>query len=137
MGELVVKGYVILTDRLYTGSDEWVKIEDGKARIGITDYAQRQLKDIVGVDLPETGSTVSKGEPLVTIDSIKTAAEVYAPLTGVVVEVNEKLLESPELVNTDPYGEGWLVVIEPSKLDEEKPKLLSAEDYAKLIEKRE
>jgi len=132
-----VKGYIILKDRLYTGSDEWVKIEGGRARIGVTDYAQKQLKDIVGVDLPETGRKFSRGEPLAVIDSIKTSAEVYSPLSGVVVEVNEKLVEMPELINSDPYGEGWIAVIEPSDLESEKEKLLSPNDYAKLIEKRE
>lgn len=135
--EIIVNGYVIPLDRLYTGSDEWVKIEDGKARIGVTDYAQKQLKDVVGVDLPETGAHIERGEPLATIDSIKTAAEVYSPLTGKVIEVNEKLLESPELVNSDPYGEGWLVVVEPERLDDEKGKLLTPEQYAELVKKRE
>ena len=135
--EIVVEGYVIPKDRLYTGNDEWVKIEGERARIGVTDYAQKQLKDVVGVELPETGRTVEKGEPIATIDSIKTAAEVYAPLSGQVLEVNEKLQESPELINTDPYGEGWIVVIRPSKLDDEKGSLLTPEKYAELVKKRE
>ncbi len=134
--ELVVNGYIVLKDRLYTGNDEWVKREDGKVKIGITDYAQKQLKDIVGIDLPETGQKVKKGEPIATIDSIKTAAEVYSPVTGVIVDVNEVLLENPEFLNTDPYGEGWIAVIEGEKIEEEVETLMTPEKYADYIKRR-
>ena len=134
--KIEVKGNIILTDRYYTSSDEWVKIEHGRAKIGITDYAQRQLKDIVGIELCEVGKKVKQGEVIATIDSIKATADVYAPLTGNVVEVNERLVDAPELMNNDPYGEGWIAVIEPSNLEEEKKNLLTPEDYAELIKKR-
>jgi len=134
--ELIVNGYLVLKDRLYTGNDEWVKKENGKVKIGITDYAQKQLKDIVGIDLPETGQKVNKGEPIATIDSIKTAAEVYSPVTGVIVDVNEVLLENPEFLNTDPYGEGWIAVIEGEKIEEETESLMTPEKYADYIKRR-
>ena len=105
---------------LYTRTDEWARREDGRVRVGVTDYAQKMLKDVVGVELPEVGLEVKKGDVVATLESIKTTADVYAPVGGRVVEVNERLLEEPELVNRDPYGEGWIVVIEagdPSELE--------------------
>ncbi len=106
-------------DLKYTKTDEWVKVEEGnRARVGVTDYAQKMLKDIVGVDLPEEGSEVSKGEAVATLESVKATADVYAPLTGKIVEVNERLFDEPEVINKDPYGEGWLFVIEYAKPDE-------------------
>ncbi len=105
---------------LYTKTDEWARREDGRVRVGVTDYAQKMLKDIVGVELPEVGLEVKRGDVVATLESIKTTADVYAPVSGEVVEVNERLLEEPELVNKDPYGDGWIVVIraaDPSELE--------------------
>ncbi len=99
---------------LYTKTDEWARRENGKVRVGVTDYAQKMLKDIVGVELPEVGDEVKKGDVVATLESIKTTADVYAPVSGKIVEVNERLLEEPELVNKDPYGDGWIVLIEAS-----------------------
>ncbi|GAB6147564.1 glycine cleavage system protein GcvH [Stetteria hydrogenophila] len=109
-----VKGLTVEVDDelLYTETDEWARREDGRVRVGVTDYAQKMLKDVVGVDLPEVGDEVEKGGVVATLESIKATAEVYAPVSGRVVEVNERLLEEPELVNKDPYGDGWIVVIE-------------------------
>ncbi len=122
-------------DLLYNESHQWAKIENGKVRVGITDFAQKQLKEIVYVELPEVGDDVSQGEEFGTIESVKAVSELYAPVSGKIVEVNEALEDSPELVNSDPYGEGWMIVIEATNLEEEKENLLSAEDYAELIEK--
>lgn len=132
MAELRVGDYIVLTDRRYTESDEWVKREDGVVRVGITDYAQKKLKDVVGVELPEVGAEVSAGEPVAAVESIKSAADVYAPVSGKVVEVNEKLYDQPELVNEDPYGEGWFFAIEASN-PEEYEELLTPEQYAEKI----
>jgi glycine cleavage system H protein len=136
MGEIKVNDYIVLDDRLYTDTDEWVKKEGDYVKVGITDYAQKQLKDIVGVDLPETGIIVKKGDVLATIDSIKTAADIYSPVTGTISEVNETLLEAPELINNDPYDEGWIAKIkysDPSELEE----LLSPQQYAEKIREKE
>ncbi len=135
MGELRVNGYIVPDDLLYTESDEWVRKEGEVIVIGITDYAQKQLKDIVGVDLPEPGQRVSKGEAIATIDSIKTAADIYSPVTGEVKETNEILLEAPELINNDPYGEGWIAKIAPENA-EELESLLTPQQYVELIKKR-
>ena len=136
MSEIKVKDYTVLTDRLYTETDEWIKVTDDVAVVGITDYAQKKLKDIVGIELPEVGKKVKKGETIGVIESIKATADVYAPISGEVVEVNEKLLDSPELINNDPYGDGWIVKIkieDKSELD----KLLKPQEYANKIEKEE
>lgn len=129
-----VDEYIVRVDRLYTKDHEWVLIEkDEKARVGITDYAQKSLHDIVYVEMPKVGSTVKQMEPLGAVESIKAVSEVFAPLSGKIIEVNEKLVNAPELVNESPYDEGWMVVIEPSALDEEIKNLLTSEEYGKLI----
>lgn len=119
-------------DRLYTSEHEWAKQEGGRLVVGITDYAQDQLGDVVFVGLPEPGSEVTAGQPLGEVESTKSVSDVYSPVTGKVVEKNLEVEQSPELINTDPYAKGWLVVIEPREggLDS----LLSADDYRKLIE---
>jgi glycine cleavage system H protein len=95
----------------YSREDEWAKLEGDRVTVGVTDYAQQQLGDIVFVELPEVGKAVEQGEPFGTIESVKAVADLYSPVTGEVVEVNGDLAESPELVNEDCYGDGWLVVI--------------------------
>jgi glycine cleavage system H protein len=101
--------------------------------VGITDYAQDALGDVVYVDLPASGTRVEKGQPFGEVESTKSVSDLYAPLTGVIVERNETLESSPELVNSDPYGQGWMVVIEPDAPDEV-GSLLSAADYEKLTQ---
>ena len=105
----------------YTESDEWIKTENGNIRMGITDFAQGKLTDIVGVwDLLETGTDISKGDVICTIESVKASAEMYSPVNGKIIEVNSSLEDEPEKVNSDPYGDGWFVVIEladPGELD--------------------
>ncbi|NPA05557.1 MAG: glycine cleavage system protein GcvH [Crenarchaeota archaeon] len=135
MEEIVVEGYRIPRDRLYTKTDEWAKREANTVIVGVTDYAQKKLRDIVGVDLPEEGQEVRRGEPIASIESVKAAADVYAPVSGRIVEVNERLLDEPELINKDPYGEGWIARIEisdPSELEQ----LLTPEQYAEEVKKK-
>ncbi|MEM0374151.1 MAG: glycine cleavage system protein GcvH [Sulfolobaceae archaeon] len=135
MDYIEVKKYIVLKDRMYTETDEWVKFETEKTVIiGITDYAQKKLRDIIGVDLPEIGRNVSKGEVIATIESVKAVAEVYSPFSGKVVSVNDELKEKPELINKDPYGLGWLVKLEVFDISE-RDKLLSPEKYAEKIGK--
>lgn len=117
---------------LYTKTHEWAKKEDGNLRVGITDYAQKKLGDVVYIEFPEVGKRVRRGEPVLTVESVKSAESVYAPASGEVVEVNESLSSSPGKVNKDPYGEGWLFVLrldDPKELEE----LLDASAYTKLI----
>jgi glycine cleavage system H protein len=113
---------------LYTETDEWVKVEGDVARIGVTDYAQKMLRDVVGVELPKQGAKVRRGQSIAVIESIKATAEVYTPVTGTVVEVNERLRDEPELVNKDPYGGGWIVAV---KIDDPKEleQLLKPQEY--------
>ncbi|MFC4404863.1 glycine cleavage system protein GcvH [Gracilibacillus xinjiangensis] len=117
---------------LYSEEHEWVKKEDGKVRVGITDHAQSELGDIVFIELPEVGDTVEADEPFGSAESVKTVSELYAPVSGKVVEVNEELEDSPELVNESPYENAWMIVIEPSD-EAELDDLMSAEDYEKMI----
>jgi glycine cleavage system H protein len=112
----------------YTEEHEWAKVEGNRVTIGITDFAQHELGDIVFVELPEAGDEVEIGEPFGSVESVKTVSELYAPVSGKVVEVNGALIDSPEKVNEAPYGEGWMIVVElfdPSQLE----KLWSAEKY--------
>jgi glycine cleavage system H protein len=117
----------------YSTDHEWARPEEGKVRVGITDYAQDALGDVVFVDLPEVGTAVQKGEACAEVESTKSVSEIYAPVTGTVVEVNADLGDNPERLNEDPYGEGWICVIElddAAQLDE----LVDAEGYRALIE---
>jgi glycine cleavage system H protein len=100
-------------DLRYSSDHEWIRLEDGnRARIGITDYAQDALGDVVFVDLPELGAAVSAGQSISEVESTKSVSDIYAPVTGTVVEVNNDLVESPDKLNDDPYGEGWIFVLE-------------------------
>jgi len=117
----------------YTREHEWVKIEKNKARVGITDYAQRKLREIIFVELPNVGQKIGKNETLATIESVKASADVYSPVTGKVVEVNSKLIDNPELVNEDPYGEGWIALIElvePITYED----FMDSDEYVKYLE---
>lgn len=119
---------------LCSKSHEYV-VEDGSNYIvGLTDYAVEQLGDIVFVELPEVGSSFVKGEVFATVESVKAASEVYAPVGGTVVEVNEKLIEAPETLNSEPYGEGWLVKLECSDFALDSGDLLEYDDYKEEVE---
>lgn len=117
---------------LYTKDHEWVRLEDGRARVGITDHAQKSLGDIVYVELPPVGKEVKKGERTATVESVKAVGEVFAPLSGKVVEVNTTVTQSPDLINKDPYGQGWLFVLEISDRAEI-GSLLTPEAYEELL----
>ncbi|MHB2156296.1 glycine cleavage system protein GcvH [Calditrichota bacterium GD2] len=116
----------------YTEDHEWTKIEGDVAIVGITDYAQGELGDVVFVELPETGDTVSKGDTFGTIEAVKAVADLFAPLSGEIIEVNEKLGAEPETINKDPYGEGWMVKIKLSDPGEVND-LMDAETYKEKI----
>ena len=109
---------MIPDDRLYTAKHEWLKVEDGEAVLGITDFAQQELGDVVFVELPAPGQEFEAGSEIGAIESVKAVAEIYSPVAGTVESVNDGLEHAPELVNEDPYGEGWLVRL---RLGEEDP----------------
>jgi glycine cleavage system H protein len=120
-------------DLKYTDEHEWIKELDGRLRIGITDYAQDQLGDIVYIELPEVGKSVAKQDILVEVESTKSVGEVYSPVSGTIATVNGAVSENPELVNSSPYGDGWLVEIDPDgELDD--AALLDAVRYRELTE---
>jgi glycine cleavage system H protein len=118
----------------YSKSHEWLKINGSNAIIGITDYAQTELTDIVYVELPEIGKKISKGDELCVIESVKSVSEIYAPISGKIIKINHKLEDEPETINNSPYDEGWLVEIELIN-KEELNGLLDAESYKKLLSK--
>jgi len=119
-------------DCFYTREHEWIRVEDDVGVIGITDYAQQALGDIVYVELPSVGDHFSQGEPFGNVESVKAVSELYMPVSGEIVEVNEDLAESPQLVNEDPYGDGWMVKIalsDPTELET----LMSASEYEAYV----
>ncbi|MCS7197969.1 MAG: glycine cleavage system protein GcvH [Candidatus Bipolaricaulota bacterium] len=116
----------------YTKEHEWVKLENGKARIGITDHAQHQLGDIVYVELPKIGTKVKQMQEFATVESVKAISPIYAPLSGEVIDVNKELETKPELINQSPHEQGWIAIIAPSDLTE-LDSLLTAEQYERHI----
>lgn len=119
-------------DLRYSTDHEWIRVEDRHARLGITDHAQDALGDVVFVQLPSVGSTLTAGSSVSEVESTKSVSEVYAPVTGTVVAVNDDLGDSPERLNDDPYGQGWICLIDmadPTELD----RLLDAEGYRRLV----
>jgi glycine cleavage system H protein len=117
---------------LYYSKDfEWIKIEGDKVRMGMTDYAQKQLREIVYAELPRAGTEVKQNEPYGTIESVKAVSDLIAAVSGTVEEVNEEVRSKPELLNEDPYVKGWLVVVKPANLQAELPNLM---DFAKAVE---
>ncbi|MBO8129312.1 MAG: glycine cleavage system protein GcvH [Peptococcaceae bacterium] len=116
----------------YSKEHEWVKEENGIVRVGITDYAQEALGDVVFVELPEVGDSFAAGEAFGSVESVKAVSDCYMPVSGTVKTVNEALLESPELVNEDPYGKGWMIEIEPDN-KEELEELMSAAEYEEYL----
>ena len=117
----------------YTSDHEWARLEDGRLRVGITDYAQDSLGDVVFVQLPEPGAVLEAGAAMGEVESTKSVSDVYAPVAGTVAEVNSELADAPQRLNEDPYGEGWICVLEPSD-PAAFESLLDAEAYRKLIE---
>ncbi len=126
----------VAPDLKYTENDEWIRVEGSTGVIGLTDYAQDALNDIVYVELPEAGDSFDKGDAFGTVESVKAASEMHVPVGGTVTEVNSALEDSPETINSDPYGDGWFIKIEladPSELDD----LMDADAYAKYLETRD
>ncbi|MCD6260809.1 MAG: glycine cleavage system protein GcvH [Thaumarchaeota archaeon] len=125
--------YEVPDGLLYTRDHEWIKVEGNVITIGVTDYGQKKLREVVYVELPTIGQRVEEGEAIATLESVKASAEVYTPASGKVIEVNSKLVDSPELVNDDPYGDGWIAKIE---LEEERgfEDLMEPDEYRKYLE---
>jgi glycine cleavage system H protein len=121
-------------DLIYTKEHEWVKIEGDRCRVGITDYAQRSLHEVVYVDLPKIGKSLTQSAIFGTVESVKAVSELYSPVSGDVVERNDKLVDSPELVNQQPYAAGWIVVVKPSRLQDDLKMLLDAKAYASFLQ---
>lgn len=123
-------------DLKYAKTHEWIKTEGGDVTIGISDYAQSELSDVVYVDLPQPGTQVKTGEPFGTIEAVKAVSDLYAPVSGVIIAVNTELKTGADIINKDPYGKGWMVRIklaDPKELDG----LMSAADYSGMIEKHD
>ncbi|MBU1707743.1 glycine cleavage system protein GcvH [bacterium] len=123
----------IPSDLLYTNDHEWVKVEDGLATIGITDWAQSELGDIVYLELAAVGDSVEQGKPFGTIEAVKAVSDIYAAVSGTVEAVNDALIETPELANQDPYGKGWMLKVRTSNLKSEIDNLLTPEAYEALL----
>ena len=123
------------SDLKYLKSDEWVRIEGDIATLGISDFAQDQLNDIVFVELPEVGTTLPRGGTFGVVESVKAASDLFTPVAGIITEVNDLLRGSPETINTDPYGKGWIAKIKITG-DKDNPDLLDADAYQKLTESR-
>jgi glycine cleavage system H protein len=129
---MVKVGEYEVPEGLYFSVDfAWIKVEEEKARIGITDYAQKQLREIVFAELPEIGTELNQNDPYGTLESVKAVSDLISPLSGIIEEVNEEVKSNPEVLNEDPFEKGWLIVLKPSNLDEEVASLM---DFAKSIE---
>jgi len=121
----------------YSSSHTWSELlDDGLVRIGITDYAQRQLGDIVYVELPETGRSYSAGDECAVVESVKSASDIYCPVSGEIIEVNRELENEPEKINADPYGGGWVFILKPDS-EKDLDELVDADEYSGLIEEED
>lgn len=125
--------YQIPENLSYTREHEWAQTTGDTTRIGITDYAAKTLNDVVYVSLPAVGQIVEQSASFGTVESIKAVSELYSPLSGTVVRVNSELTSHPELVNQSPYGAGWIIEIKPSRVEDEKKKLLNPKEYGDLL----
>jgi glycine cleavage system H protein len=131
----MVDGKEIPGELKYTKDHEWVRVEGDRCRVGITDHAQNSLHEVVYADLPKVGRALGKGESFGTVESVKAVSEVYSPVSGEVLETNQRLIDAPELVNQQPYRDGWLILMKPSKLGEELSSLMPAKEYGELLER--
>ena len=122
-------------DNLYTKDHEWILVQDNVGTIGITDYAQHELGDVVYVDLPEVGDTFEANEPFGSVESVKAVSEIFCPVSGEILEVNSKLEESPELINQSPHERAWMIKIRLTNPDELK-ELLSAQEYEEYLQEQ-
>jgi len=127
--------YSIPEGLYYTEEHEWIKVlEDGRVLVGITDYAQKSLHEVVYIEAPSEGDKLKQGEVFGAVESVKAVSDIYAPLSGTVEEVNEELIDSPELINSDPYGKGWIVKIASKTLEDELGGLMGPDQYREHIE---
>jgi glycine cleavage system H protein len=126
-----VDGYEVPEDLYYSKDFEWIKIEGDKVRMGVTDYAQKSLREIVYAELPSAGGEVKQNEPYGTVESVKAVSDLIAAISGTIEEVNGEAQSKPELLNEDPYGKGWLLVVKPANLQAELANLM---DFAKAVE---
>ena len=129
------KTYEFPDDCRYTESDEWVRLDGTNARLGITDYAQCELSDIVFIEFPEPETQVEVGEPFGVVESVKAVSDLYAPVAGKITACNTGLEENPEWINEDPYGQGWIIAFDPDNV-ETVDKLMSADEYRQYVEER-
>jgi glycine cleavage system H protein len=120
-----VEDYEVPEDLYYHKEYMWARVEGEKVRVGITDYAQKQLHDVVYVDLPAAGDTITLNEPFGTLESVKAVSDLIAPVTGTIEQINEELDSKPELLNDDPYNEGWLLIVAPSNLEQDLKALMN------------
>ncbi len=132
---LKVGDYEVKEGLHYSKEHEWVKVENGTCRVGINDYAQKKLHEVVYADLPKVGLHVSQMDSLGTVESVKAVADLFSPISGEVKEANDKLKDNPELINKEPYDEGWIAILKPSKLQEDLNNLMEATSYADYLEK--
>lgn len=130
----MVEEYEVRVTLRYTTEHTWARVmADGTVRVGVSDYSQKMMRKIVFVELPKVGNEVKYMEPFGSIESIKSISDLYSPISGQVKEVNQRLIEDPNLINKDPYGTGWLIVVKPIKLEKELQNILSPGEYKKLI----
>ena len=122
-----VQGYEVAEGLYYSKDWMWVKVENGRVRVGITDYAQKQLNEVVFAELPSAGDEAIKGEPFGTVESVKSVSDLVAPVSGKIVEVNGKVGSNPETLNEDPYNEGWILVMSPTNLTDDLKTLMNYE----------
>ncbi len=127
--------YNVPEDLYYTKEHEWIRLEGDKCRVGVSDYAQNSLHEVVYVDLPKIGVKINQMQSLGTVESVKAVADVYSPISGIVLEINNTLSDAPELVNKSPYGDGWITIIRPEDLKSELPSLMKASDYKTFLKK--
>ena len=126
-----VDDFEVVEGLYYSKDFEWAHVEDGKVRIGVTEYAQKQLREIVFAELPSAGDEIKKNDPYGTVESVKAVSDLVAPLSGKIDKVNDEVVDQPELINDDPYNKGWLVVISPTNLKAELKQLM---DFKKAVE---
>lgn len=126
-----VDDFEVVEGLYYSKEFEWARVENGKVRIGITEYAQKQLREIVFAELPSVGDETKQNDPYGTVESVKAVSDLVAPLSGTIEEVNQEVLDKPELINEDPYKKGWLIVISPTNLDAELKNIM---DFNKAVE---
>lgn len=133
-----VEGYEVPEGLYYTKEFEWLKVEGDKVRVGVTDYAQKQLREIVYAELPSAGTTTKQSEPYGTVESVKAVSDLVAPISGTIEEVNTEVQSKPELLNEDPYMKGWLIIMKPSNLQAELANLMNftqAVEWHKTLKK--